>query len=603
MGFYEIGAAPWHLKRPEIYPSTREQLEIMKEAYYAAVKSARLRPPTVPWQVVSYFLLAGFFMIDHRNNYLLYQCRWLVWFTIVYIEYNNLMYSSSIEPATGYMTGMLAVWAVIWSSVWLVWTRPQFTARRVERRPKKKALQHVNGYASDDERTDEDRKPKLDAKGRRVSFAASGWDMPDHKSSANLGGANVNGDITTAPVSEAEESAANGSKANANSEDRREKLEVELAKAKANAQFQANKDEWEYFWQPYPDTFGKRLGWVVDLILSFRGQGWNFSIPSNPPLPPAIAESLGEPVSRSLHSRVGVQRFQSRRELARYQLPKYLLCYIILDFVKMHILWDPFFRTGDHSAPAPFYLASFPPWFVLYIRRNIQLIGIITAIEFTELLAPIVFCLILGPNIMGLRGAAWQYPTTWGGFPVILSKSLNGLWGGWWHQTFRIGFAAPSNYLIRHGWMKRKSLLGQIIQLSIAFFISGSLHVCASITQLPVTEPWGPLRFFMAQVPGILLQAVFCAIFQSQINKTPMWARKTCNLLFSMVWLFATSGPFVDDMCRGGVWLFEPLPWSPLRALGLGPHGESMWPWKGIYGAYWESPVGRWWESGWALFM
>lgn len=572
-------------------------LEQMKESYYAAIKSGRLRPPTIPWQLVSYFILAAFLMIDHRKNYLLYQCRWLVWFTICYIEYNNMIYSSSIEPATGYMVGMLAIWAIIWSSVWLVWTRPQFTARRVERRPKKKALQSVNGYASDDEETDDERAPKLDAKGRRVSFATSGWDLPDHKSSANLGGAGVNGDITTAPVSEAE---GNGTP-NGRNKNTREKREVEFAKAKAL--YAANKDEWEYFWQPYPDNVWKRIGWVTDLILSFRGQGWNFSIPSNPPLPLPIAESLGEPVSRSQYSRVGVKRFQNRRELARYQLPKYFLCYMILDLVKLHILWDPFFRSGDHSAPVPFYLAPLPPFLQLFVRRNIQLIGIITAIEFTELLAPLVFCVLLGPNIMGLRGAAWQYPTTWGGYSVILNKSLNGLWGGWWHQTFRIGFAAPSNYLIKHGWMKRKSLLGQIIQLTIAFFISGSLHFCASVSQLPVTNPFGPMKFFLLQVPGVLLQTFFCAIFEKQINKLPMWWRKTSNVLFSFVWLLLTSGSFVDDMCRGGVWLFEPLPWSPLRALGLAPHGESMWPWAGIHGAYWRSPVGRWWENGYALFM
>lgn len=547
-------------------------------------------------------------MIDHRKRYWLYQCRWLVWGTICYIEYNNLMYSSSIEPATGYMTGMLAVWAVVWSAVWLVWTRPQFTAKRVERRKKGAGVQE---------------KPKLDNKGRRKSFAASGWELPNGKSSGNMMHSFGNGN-KTAPVSEAETDSPRRTpmigtpmvgdfhgetgkafKAQDISNgvaDITEKEEVEMTKSKARAKLAD--EEWEYFWQPYPENFFTRIGWVTDLILSFRGQGWNFSIPSNPPLPPNIAESLGEPVTTTLTSRVGVQRFASRTELAKYQLPKFLACYIILDFIKMHIIWDPYMRTGDVSLPAPPYIAWLPTGGHIFVRRLIQLVGILTAIEYTELLSPLVFCLLLGPtSFLGLRGASWQYPTTWGGPHIILSKSLNGLWGGWWHQTFRIGFAAPSNYLIRHHWMSRKSISGQMTALLIAFAISGSLHLCGSLSQLPETRPFGPMRFFLLQVPGILIQTLFLAIFSKQIERFPLWSRKFANGLYSFIWLLITSPSFVDDMNRGGVWMFEPLPFSPLRALGLGPHGESMWPWKDIYGAYWEGTRGRWWESGWALFL
>lgn len=44
-------------------------------------------------------------------------------------------------------------------------------------------------------------------------------------------------------------------------------------------------DDWEYYWEPYPEdgTFMTRLGWVVSLYLSFRGVGmFDFSLfPSN----------------------------------------------------------------------------------------------------------------------------------------------------------------------------------------------------------------------------------------------------------------------------------------------------------------------------------
>ncbi len=615
MGLEDLNCAPWHHYPNRRPPSQTEMLNQMKPGYLAAIQSGRLRPPTIPWMVISYVIMASFLMIDHRQRYWLYQCRWLVWGLICYIEWGNLIYSSSIEPATAYMTGVLAVWAVIWSSCWLVWTRPQFTAQRVERRRKRKAGEAGGERKEKEDVTDRNevggKKPKLDAQGRRVSFAASGWELPDKKSSATLMHT-MNGDATTAPPSETESGTTTpvtkGKDARGKQKflNRTKKSKVAIARASAIAKAKTaeEEDEWEYFWQPYPTKLTTRIGWVTDLILSFRGQGWNFSIPSNPPLPPNIAESLGEPVSRTLTSGVGVQRFASRSELAKYQLPKFLLCYLILDLVKLHILWDPYFRTGRITDPAPFYLSRFGPSLQLFARRNIQLVGIITAIEYVELLAPLVFCLLLGPNsFLGLRGAAWHYPTTWGGPHIILTKSLNGLWGGWWHQTFRIGFAAPSNYLIRHDWMSRRSFGGQVTALLIAFSISGSLHLCGSFSQLPVTHPFGPLRFFLLQVPGILIQALFTASFSKQIQRFPSWSRKTANGVYSLFWLFLTSGSFADDLNRGGVWMFEPLPWSPLRALGLAPNEEGMWPWDGIHVEYWSSTRGRWWESGWALFL
>lgn len=607
MGIEDLGAAPWHKAMPSPIPSQHQMLEIMKPAYYAVLKSGRLRPPTYPWQFVSYFLLAGFLMIDHRHRNWLYHCRWLVWFTIIYIEYGNLMHSSSIEPAIAYMTGMQAVWGVLWSAVWLVWTRPQFTAKRVERRKRGSGVQET---------------PKLDKKGRRKSFVGSGWELPDGKSSGTLMHSSGYGE-RTAPVSETETdspdvatprtrtprkgdyNAATGEALKAQDINRdladiQEKQEVELSKSK----LRTADGEWEYFWQPYPSTLFTRIGWVIDLILSFRGQGWNFSIPSNPPLPPDIAESLGEPITKTLTSRVGVQRFVSRKELAKYQLPKFLACYLILDFIKLHILWDPYMRTGDMSLPAPPYLGWLPPFGQLFMRRAIQLVGIVTAIEYLELLSPLIFCLLLGPNsFLGLRGASWQYPTTWGSPHIILTRSLNGLWGGWWHQTFRLGFVAPANYLIRHNWITRKSFLGQTTALLIAFSISGFLHLSGSLSQLPHTHPLGPLQFFLLQVPGMLIQSLLTAVFAKQIQRFPRWSRRLANGLYSFIWLFLTSPSFVDDMNRGGVWMFEPLPWSPLRALGLAPNGESMWPWKGIHCAYWSSTNGRWWESGLALFL
>jgi hypothetical protein len=51
-----------------------------------------------------------------------------------------------------------------------------------------------------------------------------------------------------------------------------------------------------------------------------------------------------------------------------------------------------------------------------------------------------------------------------------------------------------------------------------------------------------------------------------------------------------------DDFARGGVWLFEPIPVSPLRGLGFGQEGDRWWCW-GHIGVGWYTGK-HWWESG-----
>ena len=64
--------------------------------------------------------------------------------------------------------------------------------------------------------------------------------------------------------------------------------------------------------------------------------------------------------------------------------------------------------------------------------------------------------------------------------------------------------------------------------------------------------------------------------------------------IVAFTWLWWTFSPLADDFARGGLWLLEPLPVSPLRGLLFGS-GE-LWRWYGPYIGWYTGQ--EWWESG-----
>jgi hypothetical protein len=73
------------------------------------------------------------------------------------------------------------------------------------------------------------------------------------------------------------------------------------------------------------------------------------------------------------------------------------------------------------------------------------------------------------------------------------------------------------------------------------------------------------------------------------VDATPKLLRQFANFAFTIVWLYHTAPLLVDDFARGGVWLYEPIAFSPLRALGLGAKDDKSWD-------LWLDMV--WWRSG-----
>jgi hypothetical protein len=552
-----------HLTSTGLPPTSREVMNAYRTAFSARVEEDSLRPLVVPYHLYGYFALIIYLCIPHTNRPWVYAARWPVLGIIGWWQWKSLWEASSMSMATGFAAGLMAVWGAVWATTWLVLNRPQFDARRVQRRwvRKRDALAEaddgglINGSAE-----------------KEVNGKSSSSTMPSNENAT------------------------------------KQRVQNGVAKVETNGHAMGNEkvgekrqeiSNAEYYWQSYPDNLKDRIPWVLDLIINFRGPGWSWAIPPLPSPPTYVMTQLNNPVdpsSKTSRSSIGLQRYDTFSALARARLPQFIIGYFVLDILKVTMLHDPYFIFGPTTYRLPSYLQGLSPLTLRFIRQALSSFSIILSLEMVFLLAPIGFSLILGPQVLGLRAEPWYYPTTWGSFSMILNKGLNGLWGSWWHQTFRFAFSAPSNFLINNGYIKAKSIASRMGALFFAFGISGLLHSGGSISQFPPTNPYQAPIFFMLQALGIFLQTTACSILHPLIKNFPHPIRQAGNFLFVFGWLFWTGWWLTDDFARGGIWLYEPIPVSPLRGLGFGERDAGWWCWEHI-GVGWYTGK-HWWESG-----
>jgi len=546
-----------HLTATGPAPSMREAMAAYRAIFDARLAEGSLRPFVFPYHLYGMFLLVIYLLIPHTNNRIIYEARWVVLAVICALQWKTLQDSTSMSMATGFATGLISAWGVVWAWTWLVWMNPQRDAKRVQSRKATPKIEH-NGTANGS------------AESHIGNGSAISIQIGDTRKRVQANG-------------HAKEEQSNG---HAAAKEATSGKEVSV----------------EYYWQSYPSSFSARFSWVTDLLVNFRGPGWNWAIPPLPTLPPHVKARLGEEVdaaSRTGVSSIGLRRFNTRRELFNSRVPRFILGYFALDVLKVIMKSDPYYTFGPNTYTLPSYLQGLSPLTIRFIHQLVSSLAIIISLEMVFYIPPLTISLLFGPRLFGLRAEPWYYPSTWGSFSNILTKGLNGLWGSWWHQTFRFVFSAPTNYFIREGYFTPKSMTAKISALVFAFGISGFLHAGGSISQFPKTHPSHAPVFFMLQALGILIQTTFCSVFHPQIKRLPTWLRKTGNLLFTLGWLFETGYWLSDDFARGGIWLYEPIPVSPLRGLGFGDTGDGWWCWEQI-GVGWYTGR-RWWESGIAL--
>ena len=292
----------------------------------------------------------------------------------------------------------------------------------------------------------------------------------------------------------------------------------------------------------------------------------------------------------------------------------------IVDVLTTLLRHDPYFSLGpsyatampgDRPVPLPPALASLSPWTLHVVRSVGFLVLIQTSLNCQLLLHDLVQCHLVS-MWLPTRREAWWNPTHFGNAMAVFDRGLAGFWGAWWHQSFRTVFTAPTEYLIRRGFISGPRSVGAVrANMLFPFLISASMHAAGSYMAPGPAEVWQPFAFFALAGLGVTVQRRTCAlldaIFDDKIprisssksaaehlymqNATvpvepprkhtrrrprrPLWLRRAGNIAFVVVWMQLTCGLFMDDMTSWGFLLFELTPFSLARAAGLGRVGDG----------------------------
>ena len=311
-------------------------------------------------------------------------------------------------------------------------------------------------------------------------------------------------------------------------------------------------------WQGPPDKPRERLCWITDLIACLRALKWGWDPREGKELPPAVA-------------------FTREHSLRRHII-NFCWSYLGLDIIKCIMMEDPHF-LGDIACPAPPHLIHLLPWSLHTYRMLLPAVGIVCSIQFYFTCWAIIQ-MAPGPRILGINGTPIMYPAIHGSPAATLSHGLRGFWGRTWHQMFRAHFQSIGDALAKFvaGLSEDKKTLRSGITICIVFALSGILHGCGSYTMLGATRPQDAFAFFALQPVGIGVQFVLASLVKTYVpghaQRVPV--QMAANLAFAFFWLWATFWLLADDFSRGGMWLFEPVPVSFVRGLGLSSQ-DTRW--------------------------
>ena len=292
----------------------------------------------------------------------------------------------------------------------------------------------------------------------------------------------------------------------------------------------------------------------------------------------------------------------SQSSFVTSRLANIVVSYALLDLMSALMMKDIYFILGPNRLPPPntvqrSHVMPHPQTYLLFLyHQSLSFIGILSAITAVFSAAEVVQYFLI-ERFFPSRHALWFYASTFGSFTQVLDRGLAGFWGSWWHQTFRVQFLAPATYLLKRGYIKKGTGFGTAVAMMVTFVQSGLMHSSGSYSSMGPSKLWKPPLFFMLQAVGIFLQASLSKALPSVSMKL---VRRTANLLFTVMWLFATAPLFVDDLASIGMWMFEPVPVSFVKPLWLGYPGDKWWRWDEHFLPRWHTGY-RWWESGIAI--
>ena len=106
--------------------------------------------------------------------------------------------------------------------------------------------------------------------------------------------------------------------------------------------------------------------------------------------------------------------------------------------------------------------------------------------------------------------------------------------------------------------------------------------------------------FFLLQPFGILAQVFAAQALHrfSVMQKLPLVGRRACNFIVVHAWFYFIAPLLIDDLAKGGTFLYEPVPFSVFRLLGLGGKEEAWICWTSPLTWFRWHSADRWWESG-----
>ncbi|EFX01712.1 hypothetical protein CMQ_8178 [Grosmannia clavigera kw1407] len=439
------------------------QREVLRRGFRDALALGQVRPLLLPWCIVPSFVLPALYLALPQQ-YGLQAARIPLAVAIVALNVSMLPSPwwppvSSLNFASAYGAGLLAAWGSLWTLTVLVWTNPQRDAERVERRPALKL-----------ERND------------------------------------IN-DINDVMA-----------------------LDASIA--------QSLQDGSAYFWQSFPadHSFLTRLDWTLDLVMAWRGTGWNWCISQLPRFRPPRHAHSAESVeldSMAIRSAAGFRRHRSYAAFVSSRLLAVVAGYLVLDIAAVVMTLDPFFVFGslpEHLAPDLLHLLQLPPVLAFVYRYPallslyrafLCLAGVVAGLYMYLSISHLALVLLLGRRgpLHWLTGSSttraelWHYPSIFGSFNQLLDHGLAGFWGGFWHQTFRVAFVAPTAWLVRLALLSPPRARNADIKtgsthpvgLVIAFLQSGFLHAAGSSTSAGRARSlwWQQPLFFALAGAGI----------------------------------------------------------------------------------------------------
>ncbi|KAI2629862.1 hypothetical protein GGR54DRAFT_628291 [Hypoxylon sp. NC1633] len=585
--------------------------EIYRAEFREDVLASNKKPFLLPLHFLGLWVLPTLYLaIPHKNRPWLYHARWLVLAFVVVFNFDIILNVSSHNFVSAYGAGLIAAWGIIWNFTLLVWTKPQWDAKRVDIRKKDQSVKpekHGDGELDASSlSTSIENNQTARITGSNTSEGSG--NLPRKGNREELDYAETSGTEPNGPPT------MNGSSSSQDLKERRARVDAAkpqdengtIAITETDLEKLAANQEIEYYWQEYPAdaSFWTRLDWAFDIVSTFRMTGWNWAIPCLPPYrPPPSIGTIQLPLSA-----VGPQRSKQgyTRELSytRFFLTRVFFnmvpSYIVVDFCAVFMTADPYFVLGpEHKEPLPPHLASLSPLQLSAQRTALSFFAVVSALQLALTAGALALAFLPPlPQILGFRAHPWHLPSATGSFTQVLDRGLAGFWGAWWHQTFRFGFAAPTRRLQRSGHAPPGTAF------VFAFLQSGFLHASASRSTVPRLARWYlPPLFFLCAGLGAGIQARLASAL-ARVHGAPAlprWVRRLGNLAFVLAWMWLTSWLLVDDFGRCGLWLFEPVPVSLFRALGYGPTlDRRVWRYDWEMLPRWHCG-GRWWECGIAV--